>query len=168
MIRSEYKYTQQPQQEGNRKAYPCRIFVAGKAPLARRPCSPLFYLHSPPTPRSSCSTTRSPTSSSSPRAGLPAPPPPRYQRAQREGGRGDWGRETNGASEAGAAARREASEGDGGDRATLLCRRLFPPASRLLALPADRRRLVWSRGRRTSEKWAVVAVDVVGFIGWAD
>jgi hypothetical protein len=53
MIRSEYKYTQQPQQEGNRKAYPCRIFVAGKALVARRPCSPLFYLHSPPTPRSS-------------------------------------------------------------------------------------------------------------------
>jgi hypothetical protein len=51
--------------EGNRKAYPCRIFVAAKAaPVARRrvspgvkaleqPCSPLFYLHSPPTPRSS-------------------------------------------------------------------------------------------------------------------
>jgi hypothetical protein len=71
--------------------------------VVRRPCSPLLYLHSPPTPRS---TTRSPTSSSGPSAGLPAPPPPRCQRAQREGGRG----ETKGskATEAGAAARTEA------------------------------------------------------------
>jgi hypothetical protein len=74
-------------------------------------------------------------------------------RAQREGGRGGWGRETNGATEAGAgAARREAGEGDGGGRP---CPRLFPPASCSPACP----------GRRTLEKWAIVAV--VGFIGWA-
>jgi hypothetical protein len=115
--------------EGNRKAYLCRIFVAGEAPVARRkvspgvkaleqPCSPLFYLHSPPTPRSSLLHHPQPHVLLRPQRRAPgtaAAALPTGTERGRKGGLRERD-ERKQATEAGAAARREASEGDGGDR----------------------------------------------------
>jgi hypothetical protein len=104
--------------EGNRKAYPCRIFVAGKAPVARRPCSPLLYLHSPPTPRSSLLHHPQPHVLLRPQRRAPGTTTAALSTGTGRGRKGRLrerderrdGGGCGGATEAGAAARREGAE----------------------------------------------------------
>jgi hypothetical protein len=101
---------------------PCQIFVAGKASVVRRPCSPLLYLHSPPTPRSSLLHHPQPHVLLRPQRRAPGTTAAALSTGTERGRKGRLRErdERKQATEAGAAARREASEGDGGDRRLLL------------------------------------------------